>query len=184
MGAVLFLLIVWPSCGPAGDSAPDSAGSRLDPGSPEGPPGGAQAAEREWPDVARLILAWLECDECTAGELDSVVALRDEAVPTLARALAEGPSGARVAELRGTLAAGAVRRRELMSGTRLTFQGQRYIDAETGTLRSIYRIRAARALAAIGGDAALEALRAVSDSTGFPEDVRTAIRTAEVSIVR
>lgn len=48
------------------------------------------ACDRPTPAERRTVEEWLLCEECTAGELDSVVALGDRAVPLLERAL-EGP---------------------------------------------------------------------------------------------
>src|SRR5207245_307749 len=46
------------------------------------------------------IVAWLECEECTSGELDGVVKLGSVAIPTLTATLRQGPSPAKREQLR------------------------------------------------------------------------------------
>src|SRR5687767_11119088 len=50
-------------------------------------------------DVRRIIEAWLECEECTEGQLNAVVRLGQVAVPTLSATLSGGPSVAKRSEL-------------------------------------------------------------------------------------
>jgi hypothetical protein len=58
----------------------------------------AMAAQQidDFAAVQEALVTWFECDECTSGELDRVVALGKRAVPSLAATLDGGPSPARV----------------------------------------------------------------------------------------
>src|SRR6266508_5946820 len=47
-------------------------------------------------DVENVIQVWLECDECTGGELQAVVTLGPKAVPILASMLQKGPAKERL----------------------------------------------------------------------------------------
>src|SRR5512134_3649634 len=51
-------------------------------------------------EIRSIIVAWLECDECSEGELAAVVKLGQAAVPSLAANLRDGPSPARREQLR------------------------------------------------------------------------------------
>src|SRR5947209_11444713 len=46
-------------------------------------------------DARRVIVAWLECEECGDGELAAVVKLGEAAVPSLVAPLRDGPAPAR-----------------------------------------------------------------------------------------
>lgn len=126
--------------------------------------------------------AWLSCDECIGDERAAVDSIGEDAVPTLARAVKEGPSPGR---------------REIMRRKFL----ERYPTPGPGGLSAAayaaqleanyvagYRKRSAIALADIGGNKARDALRdALNDSAGRayrPDVVRTiltALATTEMS---
>ena len=131
-------------------------------------------------DVRRTIVAWLECEECDAGERDSVVALGAVAVPTLAAVLKEGPSPAKLELLRRSLAdtyakLQAYGRTHKNAAVKLS--QQQYIDLYTANYVALYQVRAAEALGAIGRP---EARRALEDGlkSQLREDARAAVEAA------
>jgi hypothetical protein len=114
-----------------------------------------------------IIDAWLGCTECKAGELDSVVALatvrRAPTVATLQDDLLAGPSATRIQNMSRQLDSSykvlvAVRAPDPVP-PRSQFI-QRYLDNVIGA----YRVRAAVALATIGGNDVLPALDSAADN--------------------
>jgi len=97
---------------------------------------------------------WLECEECVAGALDSVVAIGSPAVPALGDALLHGPGQPRVDSLADFLQHSyqslAVHVQQ-HPGLNLSESQLEYVGRFTTTYTSTYRIRSARALALIGG---------------------------------
>ena len=118
----------------------------------------------------RLINAWLLCIECNAGQLDSVAALaRRKPVATrdtLTRDLLAGPSAQllddvqqQLGENYDVLAAQAASEARVVGVSR-----SEYLKRYTASVQSVYRRRAALALARIGGPQARQALTAALDS--------------------
>lgn len=107
------------------------------------------------------LVAWLDCEDCGTEELAAVARHGDAVVPSLAAALARGPSPARLERLRHSLDAGydhhariAQDRPDLRPGWSKDRYAAFYVDAFT----MAYRLRAARALAAVPGARARDAL--------------------------
>jgi hypothetical protein len=128
------------------------------------------------PDDHRVVDRWLLCDECTAGELDSVRLLGSTAVPRLATALIDGPT---------------LGRRKLMreKSTRSyvaiqpppTISQADYVNDLVSNYLARYQQRAASALAAIGGVEARDVLDEAlgpGNVTQYRADVVRAIRFA------
>jgi hypothetical protein len=112
--------------------------------------------------VRGTILAWLECEECTDGELAAVVDLGADAVPTLTATLRDGMSPAPRARL--------VRQLSERHAARVAYglqhpdaapilTEQEFIDHHVENRDALYRGRSALALGLIGTPAAEEALR-------------------------
>jgi hypothetical protein len=137
-------------------------------------------------DVEATLVQWMECNECRAGELDSVVALGEPAVPVLTRYLREGPPAERLnaftVRLDSTyqrLDASGLRRytAHLRPGAPTALSSTQFKATYTRSFRIGYQERAARALGRIEGGGAADSLRAmVNDS--FPPAIREAIRCA------
>jgi HEAT repeat protein len=123
-------------------------------------------------EIRSIIVAWLECDECSEGELAAVVKLGQAAVPSLAASLRDGPSPARREQLRRHLEESHARLKD-----RSRTSAAVYVPRYTENLVALYRVRAARALSAIGGPVARQALE---DALGQPyrDDVRQSIKAA------
>lgn len=109
---------------------------------------------------------WLLCEECVAGERDSVVALGDRAVPTLGKAL-EGPPADGLENIRNQVASEYAR----ISSHVVSRQAyvRHYVDNYVAT----YQSRAAVALAGIGTPRARAVLHdALLRDSVYRSDVR------------
>lgn len=159
---------------------------------PDGPddgdpaPAGEQLSPEEFDRLRRALVAWFECEECTEGQLRAVVAFGEKAVPSLVATLEQGPSPAQLEELRRALETSwaeiqrhqRTNRMELPGGeTGLPGSREQYLETYLGNYVALYRVRAAQALAAIGGERAERALRSALDEP-YREDVRRAIGEA------
>jgi hypothetical protein len=113
--------------------------------------------------------AWLESDHGDADELAALLRYGQSVVPSLAAALAAGPSAARRTRLRTALETG------YMTRTSVAASREEYVRYYMGNFEAMYRIRAAQALAAIGGPAARDAMRQSLESEKR-EDVRAALK--------
>lgn len=132
-----------------------------------------QAAE-----ARRIIVRWLECEECESGELEAVVRLGNTAVPTLAATLRGGPSPASREKLRRHLVSTYSRLRkegETHREMRLSQSEESYVQTYMENYVALYQVRSAQALAAIGGDEALRALETAGQAS-LRKDVADAVR--------
>ncbi len=112
-------------------------------------------------DVENVIQVWLECDECTGGELQAVVTLGPKAVPILASMLQKGPAKERLDAQRKHLLKryGSLRDyQKTHSDARVTESEDEFVGRYMNKYETLQRIRAARALGAIGGADARNAL--------------------------
>ena len=128
-------------------------------------------------EARRIIVAWLECEECTDGELEAVVKLGVVAVPSLAASLREGPSPASRELLRRHLITSyqKLKKYEATHPEAKVPMGQaEYVKTYMDNYLALYQVRAATALAAIGGS---DAKRALEKALKAPvrNDVRAAI---------
>ena len=113
-----------------------------------------------------LLLHWLQCYECTDGELDSVVALGKArssgaaTIDTLRRDLYAGPSAERRANVRRQLDATYIEdsTETALDGEPMAVTRAAYVGPLLDNFVSVWRIRAAKALSRIGGPAARAAL--------------------------
>ena len=108
------------------------------------------------------MLRWLECEEC-GGQLDSVVAIGDPAVPALAGYLLNGPPPHRVDSLLVHLGAShavvAGYHRALdTAGVGTISDSARYVRRYLHNYMATYQSRSAKALGLIGGPDARAAL--------------------------
>ncbi len=123
-------------------------------------------------DVEPMVVRWMECNDCRGGELDSVVALGEPAVPLLTQFLRQGPPPERLDAFEARLDRTYHRR-----GARNEISPDEFKATYSRGFRIGYQERAARALGRLGGGAAAESLRAVPDDS-VPPPVRDAIRCA------
>jgi hypothetical protein len=136
-------------------------------------------------EARRTIVRWLECEECTEGQLDAVVKLGELAVATLTATLLEGPSPVRVDEHRQYLR--DLYRQKVQYARTHPRAAPKLSEAEhtalyTENLLARYRSRSAIALQRIGGPAAAEALQKAvklqlrKDTRGVVESAATRVQ--------
>lgn len=125
----------------------------------------AQDDERVW--------RWMECLECRAFELDSVIALGNGVVPLLGRILADGPPPGRLGRIHRALDS-TYQRLSYAPGV-AAIDSAEWVDHYLANYIDTYKGRAAWALGQIGGGAARQALdSALTDS--LSQDVRGQIQ--------
>jgi hypothetical protein len=137
----------------------------------------ASSRQRESEAASRALIAWLESEEADPGELAAVVRYREFVLPSLIAALNSGPSPARRERQRRSLESGYERLAEQArkeSRVLAPSQGE-YVKQYSDNLEALYRVRAAQALVAIGGEKARQALEA-SLAQAYRPDVQEAIK--------
>jgi hypothetical protein len=179
---MLAWLVMPSACGPAERAKPGAPAEQAKPGEPAEQTLSADAAAQ----ARRTIMRWLECEECTDGEVDSVVRLGAVAVPSLSAALLDGPSPVRLEEQKYYLRESYRQQREY--GRSHPAAAPRMTEAEhlalyTRNLIGLYRVRSAIALERIGGADAAEALdKAVR--LELPADERAVVQAAAKRVRR
>ena len=146
------------------------------PKKPEPPPLTPEKAT----EVRNAVVAWLECEECTEGQLDAVVKLGEVAVPSLVASLREGPSPAgregvqrHLMQTYKDLKAYAATHPE----ADVKMSEDEYVKMYMDNYVALYQTRAAEALGTIGGDAARDALNEAG-KTATREDVKRTVGEA------
>jgi hypothetical protein len=156
--------------------------------------GNNQATIAQGGNVRETIDAWLLCQECTDGELDSLVALETllpgATVDNLSTDLLAGPSSTRRTNIEQQLAGSFAEDSayDVAEGVTPTLSSVDYIQIYRGNYVAVYRSRAAIALGRIGGaraGAALDSavagqLRQSSDS--LRSDVKQDVQFARDSL--
>ena len=144
------------------------------------------AAERtarmsvEQSEAARTALVeWFECEECEEGQLQAVVKYGQAVVPLLRSALLHGASPASREILRRELE----KRYDELQKYQQTHRNvkisskEQFIASNIDNLNAQYQVRAAQALAEIGGPTAIRALEDGLDKAKRA-DVRTTIKNS------
>ena len=135
----------------------------------------------EQTEAARQALVeWLECEECEEGQLQAVVKLGENAVPSLRAALLEGAAPATEELLRRELEKryDELRRNaETHPETKVASTKEEFVAMYTGNLHAQYKTRAAQALGRIGGPAATRALQEGLERADRP-DVQATVKNA------
>jgi hypothetical protein len=127
--------------------------------------------------AAQALVNWLECEHCEHGEVEAVTHHGQAIVPSLIAALNQGPSPATRDELGRAL---AERYEQLVEQSKknprapIAVTRDRFVEFYGGALDAQHRIRAAQALAAIGGERARAALEAAA-GPAQRDDVRAAV---------
>jgi hypothetical protein len=129
-------------------------------------------------EARRTIVAWLECEECTDGELEAVVTLGKVAVPSLVASLQKGPAPASLELVRRQLAANykaIVEYARTHPEAKIPMSEETYVKTYLDNYIALYRIRSAESLAEIGGP---EAKRALEEAlaANYRDDVRTVVK--------
>lgn len=131
--------------------------------------------------IAREALVdWLECEECTENQLESVLQYSENIQPMLIGALIEGVAPASRELYKRELEKRYDELEEYATNhphSKPALPKQEFVDLYLGNLRAQYQTRAAQALAMIGGDDANRALQDALRETDR-EDVRIVITQA------
>jgi hypothetical protein len=123
--------------------------------------------------IAHRVYAFALCLECTGGERADLVALGNSAVPLLRSTLLNGAPPELKARLTQALSNPSPSRPPPSPGT---------IALQIANVDAMYRVRAADALAAIGGDDARHALCAGKTTLGLRPRIYAKIDTALVRV--
>ena len=137
-----------------------------------------ELSPEEAAEARRTIVAWLECEECTDGELEAVVALGEVAVPSLAASLQEGPAPASLELVRRQLIANYAALTEYAKTHReaaTPLSEEEYVETYLGNYVALCRIRSAMGLAEIGGPEARAALEEALRAD-YRDDVQAAVK--------
>lgn len=126
----------------------------------------------------RTIIDWLECEECVDGELNAVIKLGERAVPSLVAYLNEGPSQANRELFRRHLITTYQKLNEYKKThpeAKVAMSEKEYVKTYMDNYVALYQTRAAKALAAIGGPTAQEALKKALRAP-MRDDVKIAVK--------
>ena len=133
------------------------------------------------PPASNPIIAWLDCVECTAAQLNAVAALGNAAVPELARVLSSGPPPDRLSQQQRYLQTryrGMKDYERQHPDQRVTLTEDQFVQRYTQKFVLLNRMRAARALGRIATPAATDALKQAQQQANLPEDLRVEIAQA------
>jgi hypothetical protein len=135
-------------------------------------------SQQEALSAAQALTNWLGCENCEHGELKAVTLHGQAIVPSLIAALTQGPSPATRENLRGVLEA---RYEQLVEQSKqnpnapITATKEQFVELYLGNFDAQHRVRAAQALAVIGGHHARAALEAAANQA-HRDDVRATAR--------
>lgn len=142
--------------------------------------------EDEMERIQQIITAWLECTECTEGQLLAVRKLGKAAVPALSVILRDGPPWVTLVRLHHYLKDSYRKVQQHQQATDeppTPITEDQYIRLHLEGAVTLYQIRAAKALKAIGGPAAEQALKDALHMK-LPSNVelfvKQSLKTAEV----
>jgi len=130
------------------------------------------------------LVTWLECEECTDGELEAVVGCGRMILPSLVRTLELGPAPAQTERLRLHLEKTydqLVAYEKTHPEAKVGMSRSEYLRTYLDNYRTQYKVRAGIALGALGGPDAKKALKeAISQAerADLREALDRALRTA------
>ena len=116
-------------------------------------------------EMRQALIAWLECEECTEGQLEALLKQGELAVPSLAAALRYGPSPASLERVQGQL---EQTYRELLvysqthDEVKLELKEDEFVKLYLDNYRASHAARAAEALGMVGGELAKATLDSAS----------------------
>jgi hypothetical protein len=137
-------------------------------------------------EVRQAVVAWLECEECTEGQLEGVLKLGALAVPSLGAALERGPSPASLERNQIHLEQtyrNLVEYARTHDEVKVELKEEEYVKLYLENYRANYGVRAAEALGKIGGEAARKHLDNAS-KLGLRADVQAAVKESAGKIAR
>ena len=137
-------------------------------------------------EARKAIVAWLECKECTDGELDRLLNYGEVVVPTLGAVLERGPSPASLENYRLFLERTYQERAGHLHDAGeppLELSEAEFVEAYLENYRSLYAVRSAQALAAFGGAEARKFLEAAAKRR-MREDVDVIVQEAARKVAK
>jgi hypothetical protein len=129
-------------------------------------------------ELRKAVVTWLECEECTDGELDRLLKYGEVAVSTLAAVLDRGPSPASVEKYRLHLESSyrkLVEYSRTHDDVKIDQSEDEYVKQYLENYQAHYAVRSAQALAKLGGVEARRSLEAASQRK-MREDVNQVVQ--------
>jgi hypothetical protein len=129
-------------------------------------------------EVRKAVVTWLECEECTEGELEKLLRYGEAAVPTLAATLERGPSPATLEKYRLHLESSyrnLVEYSRTHDEVKIDQSEEEYVKQYLENYQAHYAVRSAQALAKLGGPVARRSLEAAGKRR-MREDVNLVIQ--------
>jgi hypothetical protein len=136
-------------------------------------------AQQEIANTEQALAIWLRCEYCEHGELEAVTRQGETMVPSLAAALTEGLSAKAGEGLRKDLEArydALVQQSKENPNAPIAVTKEEFVKLYQDNSAAHQRVRAAQALAAIGGQRARAALEAAVANQAYRDDVREMLR--------
>ncbi|HXN50950.1 MAG TPA: hypothetical protein VN943_03360 [Candidatus Acidoferrum sp.] len=140
----------------------------------------APAENSKLSQMHRSIDAWIECDDCNESQQNAVFKAGQAAVPVLVQYLREGPSPEKRELVRRQLVSAYHDLKEYEKRhpqATVPLSEEEYVRTYLDNYSARYQIRAAAALAAIGGTEARSAVEAVLRNP-LRDDVKAALASA------
>ena len=161
-------ILLAPRAGPAQDTPPEVPKAQ-----------DAMAPERA-EEARQALVEWFECEECEEGQLQAVVKHGPPVIPLLRSALLRGTAPATRELMRRSLAKRydeLVRFQKTHPYSKVGSSKEAFIATNIENLDARYQVRAAQALAAIGGAASRRALEEGLEAAKR-SDVRESIKAS------
>ena len=136
-----------------------------------------KTSPRQAEEIRIAIIDYMECEECTEGQLKKLVNYGSKVVPSLERILKEGPSDAKKETLLTHLQKSyrdLVAYQQTHPENKVTMKEDEYIKTYMDNYVALYQSRAIVALTTIGGPTAKKALQSASDIQ-LRADVKTVL---------
>lgn len=137
--------------------------------------------QQEKEDALRIIMDYLQCEECENGELEKVVKLGTVAVPILISTMRNGPAPAKLMEHEEHLKSAyneMVEYEKTHPDSKVTVSQEEYLKIYESNFKALFQIRSIEALVLIGGDQAAQEIRKFQSEEMDREDVRVALDSA------
>jgi len=137
-------------------------------------------------EVRKAVVTWLECEECTDGELERLLRYGEVAVPTLGAVLERGPSPASLEKYRLHLESSyrnLVEYSRTHEEVKLEQSEDEYVKQYLENYQAHYAVRSAQALAKLGGVGARKILE-VASKRKMREDVNAVVQDSLKAVSR
>ena len=131
-------------------------------------------------EARRALAEYLECEECNSGELEALVKFGQWVVPSLAATLRDGPAPAMRELYRRQLIATYQDLKKYEAShpeARVPMREEEYVKTYLDNQDALHRIRAATALATIGGDEARKSLE-LAQQAPYRDDVKATVKAS------